>query len=219
MERAPNRNAAPLLSEIVQAISRLSCVREIASFGSFAIGQADEWSDIDLLVACAEPAKTAWRAAGAIRFLKPVAFYRMFTGVAQPSGRYWFCDETPFHRLDIAFHSTTDYANALRNGVRAGHPIQPRREYLAESMPDAIADSTIYPSTEPVQITDRETEVGRLLYLHLEALKFSMRKRPWKQNPFKTRAQLLAAMESPLEAGGGDLRAFVARVDQLTGSQ
>jgi predicted nucleotidyltransferase len=108
---------AELLREIVTTLSQLTCVRSIHSFGSVAIGTSDQWSDLDLLVECADVDKTPWRAAAAIRALKPVLFYRMFSGVPQPSGRYWFCDESPFLRLDVSFHSTAEHRGVVENGV------------------------------------------------------------------------------------------------------
>src|SRR3954470_4293230 len=94
-----------LQRELVASLSAITSIRNIDSFGSVAAGDADEWSDLDLLVWCELPEQTAWLAAAAIRSIKRVAFYRMFTGVSQPSGRYWFCNESPFHRLDVSFHS------------------------------------------------------------------------------------------------------------------
>jgi hypothetical protein len=81
--------------ELVAALAEVTGVRRIASFGSVAAGRADPWSDLDLFVACADVDRTAWVAAAAIRAAKPVLIYRMFTGVPQPSGRYWFADEPP----------------------------------------------------------------------------------------------------------------------------
>jgi hypothetical protein len=212
-------SVAWFLQELAGAVSALTCVREITSFGSFATGTEDEWSDLDLLVACVEPEKTAWRAAGAIRAFKPVAYYRMFTGVPQPSGRYWFENESPFLRLDISFHSTADHAIIVKTGVRADHPIRTRSEYCAQSKPDLVSDELIYPPARALHIKESEIDVGRLLYIHLEALKYAMRNRPWKRDPAMTRAELLAAMVSLPAAVGGDLRTFVSRVCEITQSR
>jgi hypothetical protein len=121
--------------ELVAAVSAITSVRNIDSFGSVATGCADYWSDLDLLVSCEVPEHTAWLAAGAIRSTKRVAFYRMFTDVAQPSGRY-----PPFHRLDVTFHSPAQHAAVCRSGVRAGHPIHVWPEYMAHVPVDLSAD-------------------------------------------------------------------------------
>jgi hypothetical protein len=199
--------------ELVAALSAISSVRNIDSFGSVAAGCADQWSDLDLLVSCEVPEQTAWLAVAAIRSAKPVAFYRMFTGVAPPSGRYWFCNESPFHRLDITFHSPAEHAAVRQAGVRGGHPIQLRPEYVAEVSADAPADPSpdtrLISPIERVDVTPCETEIGRLLYLHLEAAKAQLRGRPAKRNVLQTRAALLrAAPDTPSLS-------FVASVDEF----
>ncbi len=108
-----------ILRELIAALSAVPSVREIDSFGSIATGCADQWSDLDLLISCEVPEHTASLVAAAIRSAKPVAFYRMFTGVAQPSGRYWFRNESPFHRLDVTFYSPAEHAAVCRSGFTA----------------------------------------------------------------------------------------------------
>jgi hypothetical protein len=173
--------------ELIVALSAITSVRNIDSFGSIATGCADQWSDLDLLVSCAVPEVTAWLAAAAIRSTKHVAFYRMFTGVSQPSGRYWFSNESPFHRLDVTFHSPAEHAAACRSGVRSGHPIHIRPEYVARLPADLTADTRLNSAAGRVEVTPRETETGRLLYLHLETAKDQLRGRPAKRNILETR--------------------------------
>jgi hypothetical protein len=162
------------------------------------------------------PERAAWLAAAAIRSTKRVAFYRMFTGISQPSGRYWFHDESPFHRLDIMFTSPAEYKAVCRSGVRSGHPVHLRSEYSAHLQADLPADAYPYSPAGRVNVTARETEIGRLLYLHLETAKDQLRGRPAKRNILETRAALLdAAAEIPIVAGGADLKGFVANVDEF----
>jgi hypothetical protein len=67
-----------------------------------------------------------------------------------------------------------------------------------------------------VDVTPCETEIGRLLYRHLEAAKTQLRGRLAKRNVLETHAALLeAAAEAPILAGGGDLVGFVASVDEF----
>src|SRR5207248_11234760 len=134
-------------------------VRNIETFGSIAAGRGDQWSDLDLLVSCEMPEQTAWLAAAAIRSTKCVAFYRMFSSVSQPSGRYWFCNESPFHRLDVTFHSPTEHAAICRSGVRSGHPIHVRTEYVAHIPVDLLSDRRLYSPVVPLDVTPRETRV------------------------------------------------------------
>jgi hypothetical protein len=202
--------------ELVAALSAITSVRKIDSFGSVATGCADQWSDLDLLISCEVPERAAWLAAAAIRSTKPVAFYRMFTGVAQPSGRYWFCNESPFHRLDVTFHSPEAHVAVCRSGVRGGHPIHLRPEHVAHVPADLSADRRLTSPASRVDVTPSETEIGRLLYQHLEATKAQQRGRTAKRNVLDTRAALLDAVaQPPILAGGGDLVGFVISVDEF----
>jgi hypothetical protein len=202
--------------ELVAALSAITSVRNIDSFGSVANGCTDQWSDLDLLISCEVPEHSAWLAAAAIRSTKRVAFYRMFTRVAQPSGRYWFCNESPFHRLDATFHSPAEHVAVCLSGVRGGHPIHVRPEYMAHVPADLSADRRLTSPAGRVDVTPCETEIGRLLYRHLEAAKTQLRGRLPKRNVLETRAALLeAAAETPILAGGGDLAGFVASVDEF----
>jgi hypothetical protein len=118
--------------ELGAALAEVTGVRRIASFGSVAAGRADPWSDLDLFVACADVDRTAWVAAAAIRAAKPVLFYRMFTGVPQPSGRYWFADEAPFTRLDVSFYAPADFEAVCRNGLKKEHPVTVHIEHAGD---------------------------------------------------------------------------------------
>ena len=81
---------------------------------------------------------------------------------------------------------------------------------------DLSADRRLTSPAGRVDVTPRETEIGRLLYLHLEAAKTQLRGRLAKRNVLETRAALLdAAAETPILAGGGDLVGFVASVDEF----
>jgi hypothetical protein len=212
----PRRGLERIRRELVAALSAITSVRNIDSFGSVATGSADQCSDLDLLISCEVPEHTAWLAAAAIRSTKRVAFYRMFSGVAQPSGRYWFWNESPFHRLDVTFHSPAEHAAVCRSGVRGGHPIHIRPEYLAHVPVDLSADRRLTSPAGRVDATPCETEIGRLLYLHLEAAKTQLRGRLAKRNLLETRAALLNAVAAaPMLAGGGDLVGFVASVDEF----
>lgn len=215
-DRTQQEGLERIRGELVAALSAISSVRNIDSFGSVAAGSADQWSDLDLLVSCDMPERAAWLAAAGIRSTKRVAFYRMFTGISQPSGRYWFHDESPFHRLDVTFYSSTEHKAVCRSGVRSGHPVRLRSEYSAHLPADLSADSYLYSPARCVDVTARETEIGRLLYLHLETAKDRLRGRPAKRNILETRAALLdAAAEIPIVPGVGNLKGFVANVDEF----
>ena len=194
-----------LKDEIVAALAGVAGVRRIASFGSVAACRTDAWSDLDLFVVCADVRRTAWLAAYAIRAAKPVVFYRMFTGVQQPSGRYWFADEPPFTRLDVSFYTVAEFEAVCRNGLRGKYPVTVRLEYVGDDAPVALlpdpGDRTAVPL---LAITADETEVGRLLYTHLEAIKAERRGQELKHDPGQTREALRQCLATPLELAGGD---------------
>jgi len=194
--------------EIVAALSQLTCVRQVASFGSLAEGRADMWSDVDLLVACEEVERSAWMAAAAIHAAKAVIFYRTFTRVPQPSGRYWFAGELPFNRVDISFASVPDFVATCRAGDLQGHPITLCTEYLGEVVADAAADASRLPACSPLAIGQAETEAGRHLYLHLEAVKNRLRGRRGKHDSRDTREVLRRVLDQPVNAAGGAFAHF-----------
>lgn len=199
--------------EVVAALSRLSTVRRIASFGSLAEGGSDRWSDTDLFVACDDIAASPWIAAAAIRAAKPVCFYRMFTGVAQPSGRYWFADESPLHRIDISFYCVADYIDVCRDGLKHGHPVTTREEYSATVAANLMRDQSLFGPATAAIIQPHETEAGRCLYFHLEAVKQRMRGGPAKRDVRETYAALARAIEQSEGAsfGGGDFAGLARR--------
>ena len=203
-------------SELVAALSVLTCVRRIDSFGSVATGRADQWSDLDLLVSCELVEPTAWLAAAAIRSTKRVEFYRPFTSVAQPSGRYWFDDESPFHRLDISFYSRAEHAAICRSGFRSEHPVTVKPEHVAHVSADPSVDARLLSSADRVEVTQRETNIGRLLYRHLETAKDQMRGRQGNRNIIETRAALLDVTScTPRMPSDEAVLRLLASVDKL----
>jgi predicted nucleotidyltransferase len=160
---------------VVAALAEVSAVRSIASFGSLATGRADAYSDVDLIVACADAERTAWIAAAALRRAKPVAFFRTMTGLHQPSGRYWFEDESPFTRLDVTFYAPEAFAAVLRRGEKEGFPVTVRAEYAASGPVNAAADAARFPPAAPVPVSQRDRDAGRALLVYVEAAKRPLR--------------------------------------------
>ena len=194
-----------LKDEIVAALARIPGVCRIASFGSVAAGRADCWSDLDLFVVCADVDRTAWLAAAGIRAAKPVLFFRMFTGVPQPSGRYWFADEAPFTRLDVSFYAPADFEVVCRNGLRQAYPVTVRVEYVCDDDSAALRPDAASQTAAPVlDIVPAETEAGRLLYLHLEAVKVARRGHAGKHDPRQTREVLRRCLATPVKMASGD---------------
>ncbi len=105
-------------------------MRRIASFGATAIGHHDEWSDVDLIVVCAER-DSAWQCSSVIREFLPVVFYRPFTAREQPDGRYWFKGESPMNRLDVSFETGQTFDAILSNSAKDGFKVITHDEYVA----------------------------------------------------------------------------------------
>jgi hypothetical protein len=187
---APDR----ILGDVVGALSRVSAVRTVASFGSIAERRADLCSDVDLFVGCDAVERSAWVAAAAIRAAKPVAFYRAFTGVEQPSGRYWFADEQPFNRLDVTFYSTTELEAVCRDGRKEGLAIVARLEHAADGPVDLDANARSHPPSRPVVVPSGERAADRWLLRYLEALKRERRGRGSPNEIAEARAELARAL-------------------------
>lgn len=205
-----------LKEELVAALAKVPGVRRVASFGSVAAGQADPWSDLDLFVACADVVRTAWFAAAAIRTAKPVLFYRMFTGVPQPSGRYWFADEAPFTRLDVSFYDPVAFEAVCRNGLREDHPVTVRIEHVSDHAPVALLPDAAGHAAAPVlDITPAETEAGRLLYVHLEAVKAERRGQVGQHDQRQTREALRHCLATPVEMASGDFERLARQCLEL----
>lgn len=154
-------------------LSILPCVRRIALFGSLAENRADRWSDVDIRVACDNVESSRWTASTAIRSAFSVLYYRKFTAVEPPAGRYWFVGESPFHRLDIGFISMDEYQACKVNPEHSGHNMT-LVEVYASDMVEIDSDS-VHPACFYEPAMEYETEVGSYLYFSIRALKQYLR--------------------------------------------
>jgi hypothetical protein len=123
-----------------------------------------------------------------IRTIGDVAFFRTFTDIPQPSGRSWFCGESPFHRLDVSFVTSSVHRTIASSGLRAGHPITIRPEYIAQAPANSIADRQAAAPIRPRVVTASETAIGKLLYEYLEAAKSERRGRQPRKSSFVVRS-------------------------------
>jgi predicted nucleotidyltransferase len=208
-----NHNPDPRLiaDDIAAALSHVPFVRAIALFGSLAAGSADAYSDVDMLVACDDVEATKWTVAAALRKAKPVLFYRKFTAAEQPSGRYWFVGESPFHKLDISFDPIEDYARVIRDGGRLGHKITAHEVY--RRLEPSVTTSGAMPG-RPLIIDEREWEVGLSIYRSLLSLKSCLRGGDGTRGFDELRE---AAMELPRDAvmAGGNVGQLVHEVVEM----
>lgn len=54
----------------------------------------------------------------------PILAYRPFDGKSPLSGRYWFWDFSPFHKLDISFHEHEEWRHVVEEEKMKGLPIR-----------------------------------------------------------------------------------------------
>ncbi len=153
---------------IIAMLIALPFVQKIALFGSLAEGRADCWSNVDLWVACDDVERTQWIAASAIRAAHPVLFYRMFGNASQPTGRYWFVDESPFHKIDISFHAPSDYQRLIGQPTLMGYPVTFQEVF---SRTAAAAPVDLPAPCHPVEISEYEREIGARIYFLQRAIK------------------------------------------------
>jgi predicted nucleotidyltransferase len=205
-----------ILQEIVDALSSVPSVRAIGVFGSLAYGTADRFSDIDMMVGCDNLPSTKWMAGDAIRSAKRVLYYREFGKVEQPAGRYWFCDESPFHKLDVSFHTMEEYLDILRKQYYIGHDIVFREIYHLDATRhrDTISNIRL-----PLSIGPAEQEIGLWIYRLIERTKACMRGSQAMDDLISTRDSLtnkLRNLSSEAVIAGGDIHSLVQRILEIT---
>lgn len=161
-----------IADKIISALKAVPSVRAISLFGSLADGKADAWSDVDILVACDDVETSKWTAAMALRDAKQVLFYRPFTSVMQPFGRYWFVGESPFHKIDISFDAVDEYESFKQGKGRLGCEIVMHEVYQRSA--SYIPESNHIPPF-PLTISEHEQEVGKHIYRSMCSLKSILR--------------------------------------------
>lgn len=169
-----------LAAGVAAALGKVRSVRRIALFGSLAEDRADCWSDIDMFVGCEDVAATQWSAAAAIRTARPVLFYQTFSTAEQPSGRYWFVGESPFHKLDITFLSREEYETRRGDMTLNGYPIAVRNIYTARA-DDVPAASPPVPLTI-LQFGEHEIRIQRIIAPLMNSLHSRLRGREMYPN-------------------------------------
>jgi hypothetical protein len=202
-----------IMKEVLAALASIPTVRAVGVFGSFASDTTDRWSDIDMLVGCEHLSTTQWLAADAIRSTKPVLYYRKFTNGEQPSGKYWFEDESPFHRIDISFHTLSDYQNYLGSQVRDGHDMTLREIYSS----DPLAEPTTVRSDTrlPLIIDPTEQDAGLWIARLADRSKACIRgRRPVEDlvSASDNLRRVLASLPSEISIAGGDIHSLAQRL-------
>ncbi|MDO8452816.1 MAG: hypothetical protein Q7S79_03640 [bacterium] len=138
----------------------------------------------------------------------------MFSTASQPSGRYYFEGESPFNKLDISFLTQAEFDTICSDKRIGSHAIVPNLLHVAGQIASAEADLRKRAPWTAVTITGWETEAGRLLYVHLEAVKARLRGRVAKQSDTETRADLLRMLSNSHQTSGGN---WVSLAQQCVG--
>ena len=109
---------------VLGVLTNLACAKQVGVFGSFATDARDEWSDIDLFVACDEPVESGRLIMAEINANIPILCFRPFSAREVPNGRYWFKNHSPFHKLDISFHGQADWLKLIDEHKQGGNSIR-----------------------------------------------------------------------------------------------
>lgn len=211
-----------IMKEILTALASIPTVRTIGIFGSLASDTADRWSDIDMLVGCDQLDSTQWLAADAIRSAKPVLYYRRLSDrdVEQPSGKFWFESESPFHRIDIIFNTLDDYQSYLSEQARRGYDIVLREIYRSDTANQST--SALSDTRSPTPIDPAEQEAGLWIARLADRNKAYIRGRRPIEDLVSASDSLrnhLRNLPPEIVIAGGDIRSLAQRLldisDQL----
>ena len=186
-----------LLARVTTSLRPVAGVWQIAIFGSRAEDRADCWSDIDMIVGCEHRDAAQWSAAAAIRAAQAVLFYQVFSLADQPSGRYWFADESPFHKLDVSFVPLAEYRRLMQEGTSNGHPITLREIHAVTSpMPGAVP-----PPVAPniIHFSEAETRIRQCHVPLMNSLRSRLRGRDMYPNSSAELAEKAAELRRRLD--------------------
>ena len=153
-----------LADEIVRSFSESSGVNKVGVAGPLAVGEHDGYDEIQIVVASANPKFVV----GLLDDLFPVRYYRQFSHMDQPSGRFWLHDESPFNFVALAFYSELEFTTAANNGELMHGP--PFQEHVFSG-----EKKTTHPRGYEVPDTSRESTLSKNLEPTLDAIRSVMR--------------------------------------------
>ena len=143
-----------LASEIATSFSESGDVSRVGLAGPLAMGNYDGYDEIQIVVSTEKPRFIV----DLLDDLFPIRYYRQFSHMDQPSGRFWLHDESPFNFVALAFYPESEFTSAVNKGVLAhGAPFRelgyssekkitnPRRYQFS----DTSGESTLSKDIEP----------------------------------------------------------------------
>ncbi len=147
-----------IVSIVTHCLSALPYVTHIDVFGSLARGDADRWSDIDLIVVTRKKADFL-RCLQTLHNTKPILHHNPLSQ-ADPNGYHAlgcvFVDESVFHCVDLNFFTREEYTKpetTRRFGAR-------RTLYSAHTAVSQKGDSDGEPSTDTQTLTADEQRIA-----------------------------------------------------------
>jgi predicted nucleotidyltransferase len=184
------RRAERLSAELCAVLARVACVARVGVFGSRARGEADRWSDIDLLVITRGGVEDYWAVFTRLRAHKRVVHHHVFIAQARPAGGsvlgILFVDESVFHNVDLNFMSAAE-AGVAGNLARFG-PVRWMHERAGAASPSETTGMAP-PDSVLVQHPD-DKRIGEALHWTKKAVKKYQR----GQGPLEEVAQTSARL-------------------------
>ena len=153
-----------LADEIVRSFSESGGVKKVGLAGPLALGNHDGYDEIQIVVSSENPEFVV----GLLDDLFPVRYYRQFSHMDQPSGRFWLHDESPFNYVALAFYSELEFTAAASDGELVhGAPFR-EQIYSGEK-------KIIHPRGYQVPDTSPESKLSKNLEPALDAIRSVMR--------------------------------------------
>ena len=198
-----------LLDHLIQALQADNRVSAIACFGSTVSGDADDFSDVDMLVE-ASGNLSGIMSSGArpeVRYFRPFG-----ASGREPDGRYWFSGFSVFAKADISFHDADEYAGLLRHGEPERFITPPIKELWRRHK--WTPGSPLSRAPRESERSDAETTIGKHLYHAIKAIAGHARGALPRDEAISAANRLRDAW-SPYQGdqwAGGDLDSLVGEV-------
>jgi hypothetical protein len=159
-------------SEIITAFSESGGITKVGLAGPLAVSNHDGYDEIQTVVSTENPQFVV----DLLDDLFPIRYYRQFSHMDQPSGRFWLHDESPFNFVALAFYSEAEFETAVNNGELAhGAPFRefpcttekkitsPRRYQFTDTSGESTFSKNIEPALDAIRSVMRgEGEMARV---------------------------------------------------------
>ena len=161
-----------LADEIIKSFSESDGVNKVGLAGPLAVGNHDGYDEIQIVVSSENPES----AVDLLDDLFPIRYYRQFSHMDQPSGRFWLHDESPFNYVALAFYSEIEFTKAANSGELAhGAPFRelvyfgekkmmhPRRYEIPDTSGESMLSKNLEPTLNAIKSVMRgEGEMARV---------------------------------------------------------